>query len=89
MAVEVINDLSTSNIDLTLAFPQVDHDIDVFMELPMGWVDPDGNRKGHVLKLNKSLLYGGLKQASQNWFNYLGNALKKRGFVQSQIDLCV
>lgn len=56
MAVVIINDLSTSTINFTLAFPQVDLDIDVFMELPMGCVGPNGDCKGHVLKLNKSLL---------------------------------
>jgi len=87
LAVGIINDLSTSTIDFTLAFPQVDLDIDVFMELPLGCVGPNGDRKGHVLKLNKSLY--GLKQASHNWFNYLGDALKGHGFIQSQVDQCV
>ena len=83
----IINDLSTSTIDFTLAFPQVDLDINVFMELPMGCVGPSGDRKGHVLKLHKSLY--GLKQASHNWFNYLGDALKDHGFIQSQVDQCI
>ena len=87
LAVGVINDLSASTIDFTLAFPQVDLDIDAFMELPLGCIGPNGDRKGHVLKLNKSLY--GLKQASHNWFNYLGNALKGRSFIQSQVDQCV
>ena len=74
-------------MDFTLAFPQVDLDINVFMELPIGCVGPNGDRKGYVLKLNKSLY--GLKQASHNWFNYLGEALSNRGFIQSQVDKCV
>ena len=87
LAVGIIHDLSTSTVDFTLAFPQVDLDIDVFMELPIGCVGPNGDRKGYVLKLNKSLY--GLKQASHNWFNYLGEALSNRGFIQSQVDKCV
>ena len=87
LAVGIIHDLSTSTVDFTLAFPQVDLDIDVFMELPMGCVGPNGDRKGYVLKLNKSLY--GLKQASHNWFNYLSEALQNRGFISSQVDKCV
>ena len=87
LAVGILHDLSTSTVDFTLAFPQVDLDIDVYMELPMGCVGPSGDRKGVVLKLNKSLY--GLKQASHNWFHYLSDALKKRGFIQSQADQCV
>ena len=87
LAVGILHDLSTSTVDFTLAFPQVDLDIDVYMELPMGCVGPNGDRKGVVLKLNKSLY--GLKQASHNWFHYLADALRKRGFIQSQADQCV
>ena len=57
------------------------------MELQLGCRVPNGDRKGHVLKLNKSLY--GLKQVSHNWFNYLGDALKGHGFIQSQVDQCV
>ena len=87
LTVGIIHDLSTSTIDFTLAFPQCDLDVDVFMELPLGCVGPNGDRKSHVLKLNKSLY--GLKQASHNWYNYLSDALTNRGFIQSQVDQCV
>ena len=87
LIVGLINNLATSTIDFTLAFPQVDLDVDVYMELPHGMVGPDGTRKNHILKLNKSLY--GLKQASHNWFNYLCQALENRDFVRSQSDPCV
>ena len=87
LAVSIINNFATSTIDFTLAFPQVDLDVDVFMELPAGMVGPDGTRKRYVLKLNKSLY--GLKQASHNWFRYLCKALEARGYVQSTADKCV
>lgn len=87
LCISLINRLSTSTIDFTLAFPQADLDVDVFMELPAGMVGPDGTRKLYVLKLNKSLY--GLKQASYNWFIYLTKALELRGFVQSSADKCV
>ncbi len=87
LAVSIIHDLTTSTIDFTLAFPQADLDVDVYMELPLGCVGPNGNRKSHVLKLNKSLY--GLKQASHNWFNHLGKALTRLGYIQSKIDPCV
>lgn len=87
LAISLINDFATSTIDFTLAFPQVDLDVDVFMELPTGMVGPDGSRKGYILKLNKSLY--GLKQASHNWFLYLCKALENRGYIQSSVDKCV
>ena len=71
------------SIDLALAFPQVELDVDVFMELPLGmWVDV--NRGEWVLKLNKSLY--GLKKASANWFDLIKTGLKRRGYHQSIVD---
>jgi hypothetical protein len=86
LAISIVHDLDTRAIDFTLAFPQADLDVDVFMEMPYGF-DCDGNR-GYVLKLNKNLY--GLKQASYNWFNLIKSGLEARGYEhQSETDPCV
>ena len=89
-ALSVIHDLDARSVDFVLAFPQAPLDIDVFMELPYGFsVDgkTDGDSKGYVLKLNKSLY--GLKQAAFNWYEMLCKGLTDRGFKQSTSDPCV
>ena len=72
-----------------LAFPQADLDIDIWMELPIGFQtieDPDHSQL-YVLKLKKNLY--GLKQASFNWYEKLQDGLKDRGFNPSKIDQCL
>jgi hypothetical protein len=71
-----------------LAFPQTDHEIPVYMELPISFDPPEGEYcKSYVLRLNKSLYE--LKQAGYNWFAKLSNGLQVCSFVQSRIDPCV
>ena len=83
----MLNDLEARSIDFTLAFPQADLDVDVYMELPVGF-DNDGYKGKHVLKLNKSLY--GLKQAAYNWCQLLKSGLESRGYEhQSSTDNCV
>ena len=55
LTVSIIHDLSTSTIEFTLASPQCNLDVDVFMELPMVCVGPNGNRKSHVLRTQTSI----------------------------------
>ena len=88
LALSIIHDLESRSIDFTLAFPQADLDIDVYMELPIGFqLARDNAHRKYVLKLNKNLY--GLKQAAYNWFEWLKKGLESRGFVQSKIDPCV
>ncbi len=88
LAIAKIHGLSSKSIDFVLAFPQADLEVPVYMELPIGFDTPNGeNCKFYVLRLNKSLY--GLKQAGYKWFAKLSNGLQDRGFVQSNIDLCV
>jgi hypothetical protein len=87
LALSIIHKLESRSIDFTLAFPQADLDIDVFMELPIGFEVPGGKSKEYVLKLNKNLY--GLKQAAFNWFEHLKNGLQRRGFQQSEVDPCL
>ena len=81
--------LHTQAIDFTLAFPQADLEVPVYMELPAGMelANDSGKSSRSILKLKKSLY--GLKQASLNWHNMLKAALLDRGFVESISDPCV
>ena len=81
--------LHTQAIDFTLAFPQADLEVPVYMELPAGMelANDSGKSSRSILKLKKSLY--GLKQASLNWHNMLKAALLDRGFVESVSDPCV
>jgi len=84
-----IHGLDSKSIDFVLAFPQADLDVDIWMELPLGFepLDDPGNDRKYVLKLNKNLY--GLKQASYNWYEKLKTGLMDRGFKPSQIDPCL
>ena len=71
LVIAKIHGLESKLIDFVLAFPQADHDIDIWMELPIGFQtieDPDHSQL-YVLKLKKNLY--GLKQASFNWYKKL------------------
>jgi hypothetical protein len=88
LAIAKIHCLLSKSIDFVLAFPQADLEIPVYMDLPIGFDARDGEScKFYVLRLNKSLYE--LKQAGYYWFAKLSNGLQDRGFVQSNIDLCV
>jgi hypothetical protein len=85
LAITKIHGLSSRSIDFVLAFPQVDLEIPVYIELPLGFDAPNQeSQKHYVLRLIKSLY--GLKQAGYNWFAKLSNGLEDRGFVPSSVD---
>ena len=70
-----------------LAFPQADLDIDIWMELPIGFVINEAAYDegcSYVLKLNNNIY--GLKQASLNWYDKLCDGLIARALVLSVID---
>ncbi len=74
---------------IVLAFPQVEIDIDIWMEILEG-MEPKGdlgNQRAYVRKLNKSLY--GLKQTSHNWYKKLKSLLRQRDFILSKIDPCI
>ena len=81
---KMLNLLSRS-VDFVLAFPQAELDIDIYMKLPIGFDQIDGEK--YVLKLNRSLY--GLKQGSHNWYKKLHQTLIDRDFKPSDIDPCV
>ena len=89
LVISKLHGLDSKSIDFVLAFPQAELDVDIWMELPVGFTpadDPD-NRGKYVLKLNRNLY--GLKQASLNWFEKLKTGLMDRDFVPSKIDPCL
>jgi hypothetical protein len=70
--------LHSCSIDFTLAYPQADLDVDIFLELPMGFQLQGGfDKRDFVLKLNKNLY--GLKQAGYNWYEKLKTGMIARG----------
>ena len=84
-----IHKLESKSIDFVLAFPQADLDVDIWTELPIGFVIDEesyGESRSYVLKLNKNLY--GLKQASLNWYDKLRDGLLARDFVPSVIYPC-
>jgi hypothetical protein len=89
LVIAKIHGLKSKSIDFVLAFQQADLDIDIWMELPIGFQtieDPD-NSQLYVLKLKKNVY--GLKQASFNWYEKLRDGLKDRGFKPSKVDQCL
>ena len=90
LTLSVIHNLHTTSIDFTLAFPQAETDVIIYMEVPLGCSVPEGD---YVCLLLKNLY--GLKQAAKTWFEYLRDALITSeaeggyGFKQSLVDPCV
>ena len=90
MTFALINKMHSRSIDFTLACPQADTDVDIFMELPIGVDVPKGEiRKDYVLYLLKNLY--GLKQASKTYFEFLCGHLQAHpiGMGLSRVDPCV
>ena len=84
-----IHKLESRSIDFVLAFPQADLDVDIWMELPIGFVIDEnayGESCSYVLNLNNNLY--GLKQVSLNWYDKLCDGLIARDLVPSVIDPC-
>ena len=84
-----IHNLESKSIIFVLPFTQADLEVDIWMELPIGFVIDEflyGDSRSYVLKLNKYLY--GLKQASLNWYDKLCVGLIARDFLPSVIDPC-
>ena len=65
LTLAAIENFHTKSIDFVPAYPQVNIDVDIYMELPQGF-NVGTNSGIYVLKLQKNLY--GLKQAGHNWF---------------------
>ena len=91
LTVSIIHKLYTTSIDFTLAFPQADADIDIYMEIPLGFEVPEGG--DYVCLLLKNLY--GTKQIAKTWFEYLRDSLISTeleggyGITQSSVDPCI
>ena len=79
-----IHNLHTQSIDFTLAFPQAEVKVPIYLHTPQGIEFPDHNT---VLKLKKNLY--GLKDAGRTWWEHLSDGLEDMGFIQTQTDQCV
>lgn len=82
LTVDVTNNWSMRQLDVSNAFLHGDlHEV-VYMKQPQGFEDP--YKPDYVCKLNKYLY--GLKQASGAWFEKFSGFLIKFGFVMSDSD---
>ena len=86
MTSSILFNLHTRSIDFTLAFPQADADVTIYMEIPFGFQAPsDGD---YVLLLIKNLY--GLKQAAKTFYEHLVDILiNELEFIPSMVDPCV
>ena len=71
--------------DVKCAYLYSPLDENIFMEMPIGYLDYAVSDK--VLKLKKSLY--GLKQSGKNWHNHLTKSLLSLGFTQSSYCPCL
>ena len=87
LAFALRNNLATRQVDFSNAFVQskLPPDEQVFVEVPKGYSDPDG--QDVVLQLNKSLY--GMRQSPFHWFNTIKSSLLHRDFKQSEEDPCM
>ena len=86
LTLAAIENLHTKSINFVLAYPQSDLDVDIYMDLPLGFnVGPESGR--YFLKLQKNLY--DLKQAGHNWFKKLSSALGNLSINPSNVDSCV
>ena len=81
-----IHGLHTKCIDFTLAFPQADVKVPIYLRTPPG-IQLGGNSNNTVLKLKKNLY--GLRDAGRTWWEHLSEGLTEMGFHQTETDQCV
>ena len=80
-----LHNLNTRAIDFTLAFPQADVKVPIYLQTPQGIIFD--NHENVVLKLKKNLY--GLKGVGRTWWGHLSEGLNEMGFAQSETDQCV
>ena len=88
LVIAKIHGHKSKSINFVLALPQADLNVDVWMELPIGFqpIKDPSSPQHYILKLRKNLY--GLKQASFNWGEKLRDRLRSRGFKPSKIEQC-
>lgn len=79
--------LHSRSVHLVLAYPQVELDINIYMELPPWIVLPHFNKKDYLSKLEHDLY--GLKQVGFNWHESLKQDLLDLGFSTFFSNPCI
>ena len=98
LALALINDWHTLQVDFVLAYPQAKVSHDVYMLPPEKFIcDANGLKHSasapspwqqkYRLKLLQNLY--GLKDAGATWFNHLTKELKAMNFQQGLVDPCL
>jgi len=88
LALTMVNDWKTKQIDFVQAFPQAPIKVVQYMKLPKG-IEIEGveNPDDWVLEVHKNV-YGG-KDAGRQWYLHLKQKLEEIGFQRSAFDECV
>ena len=88
LALTLVNNWFTKQIDYVQAFPQAPIQVIQYMKIPKG-IDIDGvvNPEEWVLEVHKNV-YGG-KAAGRQWYLHLKDKLESIGFTISRFDECV
>ena len=76
--------MESISLDFDQAFTQADIKSDVFMEIPAGYKNLNGD---YVLKLKKN--FYGLCDGNLTWHEHCTKGLVERGFKSSKIDPCL
>jgi Reverse transcriptase (RNA-dependent DNA polymerase) len=87
LALVLMYEWKTVQIDFVLAYPQADVECDIYMQIPKGFELEGKTRDTHVLKLIKNLY--GQKQAGHVWNKHLHDNLIDMGWKQSKADDCL
>jgi hypothetical protein len=97
LALSLMLNLRSRQVDFTQAFTQSPIDTDVFMRIPQGWyisngklqphTEPRHRDTAHYIKLAKTLY--GVKQAARQGYNHIKAGLLSMGFRASAIDPCL
>jgi len=85
LAVANANDYEIHQMDVATAFLNGTLDYEIYMEQPIGFVDPD--RPDWICKLKKSIY--GLKQSARCWNTTLDEYLTKEGYKKSEAEDCI
>ena len=88
LALTLVNNWYTRQIDFVQAFPQAPLTSPQYMKLPKGiHVEGVDDPRDYVLEVLRNM-YGG-KDAGRNWYLYLKGKLESIGFQRSAFDECV
>jgi hypothetical protein len=86
MTLSILRGWHTRQLDFTMAYPQADIEVPLYMDIPKGFTC-NGSKRTHCLKLLKNLY--GQKQAGRTWHLHLRQGMLDLGFVQSEVDDCI